>query len=126
MGTACKFGKKGKAMRELTASEVDFTMTYEQDDIPVRGNAMVSGDDDFDKQCEDEIIASLENGDTHSWCCITVTAQYKRFSGSSHLGGVNVTEASDVEFVAREHGMYDDALEALNDLIAATENEIPR
>ena len=38
-------------------------VTAAQDDIPVRGNAMASGDDATDRECEDDILTRLDSGD---------------------------------------------------------------
>jgi hypothetical protein len=49
-------------MRKLTAKDVTFTVEIEQDDFPFRGNAMASGDDEVDRDCEREIAEALERG----------------------------------------------------------------
>jgi hypothetical protein len=65
-------------------AKIEIEATY--DDVPVRGNAMASGNDELDKQVEDKIIARLETGDVWAWALVTVTASYGGFYGTDHLG----------------------------------------
>jgi hypothetical protein len=60
--------------RKLRPEDVVFAVECLPEDIPVRGNALASGDDAEDKACEDEILARLDSGDQWAWCCVKVTA----------------------------------------------------
>jgi hypothetical protein len=106
-------------LRKLKASEVEFSLDVEQDDVPVRGNALCSGDDELDKQAEDEILTRLRWGDPWAWAQVTVTAMWNGFFGHAHLGGCSYRDAK--EF-CQPGGYYDDlckeALDDLNDSIA--------
>lgn len=73
-------------MRKLTEKDVTFTLSVEYDDTPVRGNALACGDDAADKECEDEIIRRLDNGDVWAWCVVRVTATYELPDGSTLEG----------------------------------------
>ncbi len=73
--------------RPLTKSEVSFTFEQEPEDIPVRGNAISSGDAEYDKKVEDEIIARLDRGDINAWFCAKVTASWKGWKASAYLSG---------------------------------------
>lgn len=97
-------------------SDVTFRVICEPEDIPVRGNAMASGDDAADRECEDEIIRRLERGDIWAWCSVTVRAEYRGFLGTDHLGACSY--ASEKDF--REPGGYFDDMcrEAFDQLIA--------
>lgn len=64
----------------------EIRLEAEYDDMPVRGNAMASDDDAFDKKVEDRIIARLDNGDVWAWAVVTVTAIYRGYEGSDTLG----------------------------------------
>jgi len=55
-------------------SNININLTAEVDDTPVRGNAMASGDDAFDKKVEDKILRALRDGDVWAWALVTVTA----------------------------------------------------
>lgn len=103
-------------IRPLTSEEVTFTLKAEPEDIPVRGNLICSGDSEFDKKCEDEVIARLESGDVWAWCYVSVTATWGEFQGSAALGG-NSYE-SEADFLESNSDYYEDlkvnALEDLN------------
>jgi len=62
-------------------SKVSYEIEVWQDDAAVRGNAMCSGDADFDRSVEDAIIAHLDNGDVWAWATVKVTATYEGIDG---------------------------------------------
>jgi hypothetical protein len=107
-------------IRALTENEVTFELTVEQDDIPVRGNALASGDADEDRKCEDEILRRLDQGDVWAWASVRVTARWEGFEGHDYLGGCSYE--SERDFV-RSGGYFDDmkdaALAELNEAIQA-------
>lgn len=72
---------------ETDANGIEYQLHIDQEDIPVRGNAMASGSDAEDKEVEDEILKQLDHGNLWAWCSVTCTAQYKGFEGTDHLGG---------------------------------------
>lgn len=57
--------------------DVEFILEVEQDDTPVRGNALASGDESIDKACEDEILERLARGDVWAWAHVTVKARVR-------------------------------------------------
>lgn len=80
--------------------KIEYTLTAEQDYIPVRGNAMASGDAAFDRACEDRIIEYLESGDIWAWAAVTVTAKVigengEEFKGRAVLGGCSYENEED-------------------------------
>lgn len=109
-------------MRKLTAAEVTFEVTIEAEDMPVRGN-FASGDDELDKADEDAIIERLDRGDIEAWCCIVVTATWEapdgnEYTGRDTLGGCSLDDTYTAEVAAEEHGMREQALDDLNQVIA--------
>lgn len=56
-----------------------------EEDTPVRGNAIASGDAAYDKQIEDEIIEDLD-GNPWSWCTVRVTVELNGLKGVDYLG----------------------------------------
>lgn len=112
--------KRKLKIRKLRASEVTFTVSVEQDDLEVRGNAMASDDPAFDKQCEDEILANLEQGFVEAWCCITVKAEWEGIEARASLGGCSFEPGDgyhvdkQVQDCIREHGLHTEALDSLN------------
>lgn len=63
-------------IRALTEADVTFTITVEQDDEPLRGNVMDSGDPEVDRAYEDEVALRLARGEVWAWCEVTVTATW--------------------------------------------------
>lgn len=83
---------------------------YTLDALPcydsVEGNAMCSGDDDFDTLVEDTIIERLEGGDVWAWfdARVTCSAPGYRAVGYNYLG--QCSYASEEEFMRDAY--YDD------------------
>jgi hypothetical protein len=98
--------------------DITYTLTVEQDDLPVRGNAFASGDDSEDKAVEDEILRRLDQGDDWAWAYVTVTATLDgtpQFKGQDSLGGCNYKNEADFK---QPGGYYDDMVkEARHNLI---------
>jgi hypothetical protein len=67
----------------------------EQDDIPVRGNAMASGDDELDRKTEDWILRRLDSGDVWAWAAVTVRVTWKGISCEDHLGACSYDDEAD-------------------------------
>ena len=63
-----------------------WTIETEPEDTPVRGNAMASGDPEFDREVEDSIINQLRRGNEWAWCTVKVTGFYLGLSASEYLG----------------------------------------
>lgn len=104
-------------LRKLTEADVVFYLECEPEDIPVRGNCMASGDDAFDKECEDKILAELDDGNEWAWCCVKVTARLNQcpsLEGNAFLGGCSYE--SEEDFI-KHSGYYEDMKrQALADL----------
>lgn len=93
---------------------VTYTIKVEQDDIPVRGNAIGSGNADFDKEVEDEILKRLDDGDVWAWATVTVVATCEGFTGEAYLGGCSYKDEADFK---QDGGYYEDMCkEALSEL----------
>lgn len=97
--------------------KVTYTLSVTQDDIPVRGNAIDSGNAATDKDIEDEILERLDRGDVWAWALVKVTAECEGFDGFgfSYLGGCSYKDEK--EF--REDSYFEDLkTSALDDLIS--------
>lgn len=57
----------------MTKLEVAYKVECLPEDVPVRGNAMVSGDAAYDKKVEDKILRDLRSN-PWAWCTAKVTA----------------------------------------------------
>lgn len=71
-----------------TLMDVTYTIHCLEEDIPVRGNVMASGDDALDKEAEDATIAALGHN-PWAWCTVkvvaTVTHRGAAFTGYDYL-----------------------------------------
>ena len=106
-------------LRKLTPADVRFTITVEYEQTSVRGNALASGDDEADRECEDAIIKRLDQGDVWAWCTVFVTATWNEHEGRTDLGCCSYDDEADF----KAGGYYDDMCsEALDQLNAELEN----
>jgi len=106
--------------KKLTASEVTFSIVAEAEYIPVRGNAMASGDDAADYEAECEIQGQLARGNMWAWCCVVVTATWGDWSASDTLGACSYADEADFKKGGYYEDMCDNALAALNADLAKT------
>lgn len=99
-------------MRQIELNEIHWELLAEQDDTPVRGNAICSGDDDYDRQIEDEIIERLNNGDEWAWASVTVRGSWNGIVASEYLGCCSYRDADDFRNDGGQ-GYYSDMREAV-------------
>lgn len=100
-------------------TNVTYTIEVEPEHIPVRGNALASGDDAVDREVEDEILARLDRGDEWAWCTVKVTAHYDEFTGVDYLGGCSYKSEIDFRKDAYFQDMCDAALADLKNNLRA-------
>lgn len=103
--------------------EIKYTIKCSPEEEPVRGNALASGDDAVDKECEDEILRRLDLGDVWAWCCVEVFAEVevdgRQFRGRDSLGCCCYKDEADF---CQPGGYFDDMKsQAFDDLVAAVE-----
>ena len=107
-------------MREFQPTEIKFTLRCGAEHIPIRGNAMASGDDAADRETEDEIIEDVERGNQWAWGNVTVSASWSGFTGEAHLGGCSYKSGADFR---ENSGYFKDMVgEALGDLLTEIKN----
>lgn len=79
-------------------TKVKFGVDVREEELSVRGNAMASGDDDYDRNVEDKILEDLESGNVWAWCEVTVIASYEGIDGVfgyDHIGGCSYMDEQD-------------------------------
>jgi hypothetical protein len=89
-------------------SLVEYEMTVLPEDSPVRGNAMFSGDADYDREVEESIIEDLDAGNEWAWCAVKMVARYPgvdNIEGTDYLGQCSY---NDEEQFKQPGGYYDD------------------
>lgn len=112
-------------MKRLNEKDVVYTLEAEFDDLQVRGNCVASGDDEYDKKVEDEIIRRLENEDVWAWASVKVTASWNGIEGVDYLGGCSYRDEEDFKTPG---GYWEDmkaqALEDLKTNIRAMQGKV--
>jgi len=108
-------------IRPITRGEATIITLAEPDPIPVEGNACASGDEAFDREVEQGILARLEQGDVWAWAAVTVIVAWGPFCARSHLGCCSYADEDEFK---RPGGYFDDmveeALEELNEAVLET------
>ena len=98
---------------------VSIKIQANQSNIPVKGNAMASGDDKYDRKVENQILKRLENGDIAAWfdVVVTVTIEWDdlEYSAYDSLGACSYNSIK--EFVKQIDGYYGDMLETAWDTV---------
>lgn len=82
-------------LSELIKNEALIQVDCLSEDMPIRGNVIDSGDNEFDRQSEDEIIHQLENGNEWAWCTVKVTASWEGLTTTEYLGGCSYKNKED-------------------------------
>lgn len=101
--------------------QADIIVECLPDDLPIRGNALASGNDTEDKACEDAIIDDLESGNEWAWCCVKVTYKWDDFEGNNYLGGCSYKSMRDF----KESDYFVDMVDsAFDDLVLVVEKDM--
>jgi hypothetical protein len=108
-----------EAIRALISKHAEITIEVQQDCESVRGNAMASGDEQADRECENEIIERVNSGDVWAWASVRVIAEFGGERGDNYLGCCSYADENDF----RQPGGYFDAMksEAIDVLLARLE-----
>jgi hypothetical protein len=104
-------------------TQYDIRLIATQDDAPVRGNALASGNEEEDRRYEDMILERLDNGDVWAWADVEVQATLPDGrTGSAYLGGCSYDDENNF----KEGGYYEDmVLSAVEDAKAKPIPKIP-
>jgi hypothetical protein len=101
------------------AEKIKVRWDVEEEDIPVKGNVMASGNDEDDHRAEQEVLSQLRSGNIYAWCVMIVTATYKGFTGKAALGGCSYKSKEDL-LQDQFEAMKKDAIHNLKTSIEAT------
>ena len=97
-------------MNYLKAENIEIQVNVQDETIPVRGNALASGDDAIDKQAEEEIIAQLEQGNVWAWATVEVVARFivngEMICGQAYLGACSYPVNGERSFRHPENGYF--------------------
>lgn len=105
-------------LRKLTRADVTFTVRTEFDDsysdAAVRGS-FATDDPDADREQADEIVRRVGRGDEMAWCGVIVTARWGSHTADDAVWGVTLGGNETADSYAKDNGMFDEALHALNE-----------
>ena len=108
-------------IQPITRGEAAIRILAETEHIPVEGNACASGDDDFDREVERDIMGRLGQGDVWAWAAVTVIVVWGPFEAPAYLGCCSYADEEDF---TQPGGYFEDlvaeALEELNRTIRET------
>lgn len=105
-------------LRKLTAEEVAFAIRMKQDDTPLKGNVMASGDDAVDAEAEKWVRDQLADGNDWAWSDVTVIATWRSFEGQDSLSCCSYESEEDFKKCDYYKDLCAVALENLNNNIA--------
>ena len=107
-------------IRPVTLDEVSIYIHVEQDQTPIIGNALASGDEKVDREYEHELAKRLvQDGDVWAWASITVNAHWCGFTGRDSLGCCTYKDEEDFKQHSEYYeDMVEVALRDLNDQIS--------
>lgn len=111
-------------MKTLTENDVKIELIAEYDHIPVRGNAIDSGDSEYNKHVEDQIIDRLESGDVWAWASVEVRATYKGLTASTYLGACCYADEQDFINDGYYQDMVNEVVEDINNQITDLLSEV--
>jgi hypothetical protein len=110
-------------MKTQKALEVTFSMKVEQDQLELRGNCSTTGDELADRECEENIVSELEQGNVWAWAWVEITASVEVdgevFEGRDSLGGCSYASEADFKKDAYYADMQAQAMEDLRNNIKA-------
>lgn len=91
----------------VTGVEVKVYVIRSESDVPIRGNAMASGDEKLDRAAEDAIRDKLAAGQEWAWCDVEVRVEVQdgALVGSDFLGCCSYDDLQDF---TREGGYFHD------------------
>jgi len=86
-------------IRELTEADVEFTITAEEEHIPIRGS-FDSGDNAADEEMAKSIERDFNSGNEWAWCCVKVTGTWSptedvSLKADAYLGGCSYKSKRD-------------------------------
>lgn len=108
-------------LRMFKPEEVRFFIAVREDDLPLRGNVLASGDEEADLEAERNVGEALERGEVWSWALIRVSAWWAGFDGDDYLGACSY--ASEQAFLDDDSYLPDMLAEALDEMLRKIAHE---
>lgn len=115
-----------RSLIAFLSSHAEVELSARQDDTPVRGNALASGDDAEDKACEDAILARLDSGDEWAWALVEVRASWEGWKASDYLGACCYESEKNFRADAYFADMRETALRELADKLEGERDKLAK
>lgn len=104
-------------LKKKIKEEAKVQVLCEPEDMPIKGNVIASGDDAYDQECENRILAQLEAGNEWAWCCTHVLMTWKGLTAHDYLGGCSYSSQEDFEKDGYYADMVDTCLDSLVQIV---------
>lgn len=69
----------------MKTDEIKFTVECLDEHIPIKGNAIASGDNEYDRKVEEKLKRQLRDN-PWAWCSIKVIGEYRGLTAVDYLG----------------------------------------
>lgn len=86
-----------RAIKKALAKEVTYIVEVLDEDTPIEGNALASGDDAEDARHYAWVREQLASGNAYAWCTVKVTAKWRDWSYTDYLGCCSYASKRDFE-----------------------------
>lgn len=96
-----------KIDRAKLRKHATITLTHEEEDLQIKGNALASGDDAEDRRQEEWIRAQLRSGNEWAWCVAIVTVEFAGVIERDTLGACSYESEADFKALG---GYYEDMI----------------
>lgn len=104
--------------RKLMHDDVVIRIHCLPEEIPVRGNACCSGDEEFDRSVEDAIISRLNQDDDWAWTTVSVVAEWEGICDETYLGCCSYDNEEDFRNNSGYfQDMVDEVLSSMNERV---------
>lgn len=100
--------------RTLGSNDITIIVTALPEEIPVKGNAICSGDENFDQLVEHEILSRLEQDDVWAWATVAVSVTWNGHEATEYLGCCSYDDEEAFRGCGYCTDMVDAALNQLN------------
>ncbi len=95
MQTNANKSERIAALVQFLTHHAEITVECHGEDLPFKGNAMASGQEDMDREAEEWIASQLADGNEWAWCLSRVVATWEGFTGDAYLGGCSYLSEAD-------------------------------
>ena len=109
-------------MKRINIEDITWAINVEAEDMPVRGNAIASCDDETDRKYEDAILADIDRGNVWAWAQVSVCGEWNGIEEWEYLGGCSYE--SEEDFTSDDY--YDDMREEIRTRIEERARDIAK